>query len=134
MSTVQIDDTPLGTILTYGSVELRLCHLYAPGDIVSASALLRLEVVDRVEYADGIVVLSTTPRPQEVHPSVLGILFTHYIRHALLNHIDHRATHQALRHPSALLRRMTEAAFHQDITKRSLAASFAFQPSVRYFA
>jgi len=132
MSAVHVDDTPAGTVLTYGSVELRLCPLYHPGDLIRVSTLLRVEVVDRAEHADGIVILSTHPRPDHVRPSVMAVLFTHYIRHMALNHVDHASTQRTLKHPSESLRRLTEAAFHHDLTQRSVIASFAFTPTVRY--
>jgi hypothetical protein len=62
----------------------------------------------------------------------MAVLFTHYIRHAMLDHIDHRSTQHSLKHPSPSLQRLTEAAFLHDLIHRSVAASFAFNPIVRY--
>lgn len=132
MSHAQVDETPHGTILTYGSVELHLCPLYAPGDLLRVSTLLRIEVVNRVEHADGIVILSTVPRPDHPRPAVTGVLFTHYIRHAALNHIDLVSTRRELTHPREALRQLTERAFLFDLTQRSVTASLAFVPQVRY--
>lgn len=132
MSAVQIDATPAGTILTYGAVELRLCPLYQPGDLLRVSSLMRLEVVDRAEYADGIVILSKIPRRDQARPSVMAVLFTHYIRHAALDNVDHVSTLRSLRHPSEYLQHLTEAAFLHDLVQRSVTASLAFKPQVRY--
>jgi hypothetical protein len=133
MSEMQVDETAGGTVLTYGSVELRLCPLYHPGDLLRVSSLLRVEIVTRVEHADGVVIFAKLPREGGLRPSVYGVLFTHYIRHrAVIDDVDHNSTLHVLQHPSERLRFLTEQAFHVDLVQRSVAASLTYTPKVAY--
>lgn len=119
-------------VLTYGAVELHLFDSYAPGEIILIAPHTYLEVVDRVEKADGIVILATHPRPGQRWPGCTCVLFTHYQRHAFLDIVDHAATVTHLSLPTEHLRRATEIAFTRDLIRRSIAASFAYTPQVRY--
>lgn len=125
------DTHPTG-ILTYGSVELHLFDTYVPGEAIQIAHRTYLEVVDRVEKADGIIILATHPRPGHQRPGCTCVLFTHYQRHAFLDVVDHAATVTHLSLPTERLRQLTEMAFMRDLIRRSIAASFAYTPQVRY--
>lgn len=125
-------DTHAANILTYGSVELHLLDAYTPGDAIKVANRTYLEVVDRVEKADGIILLATHPRPGHARPGCTCVLFTHYLRHAFLDVVDHAATVTHLTLPTDSLRRLTEIAFMRDLIRRSVTASLIYTPQVRY--
>lgn len=123
---------PCETILTYGSVELCLYPSYHAGETIHIHSSLCADVVDRVEKADGIVILAMIPREGIVRPSCQCILFTHYYRRRYQDTVDHLRTCMELRTPTEALRRLTEQAFHHDMTVRSISASLTYVPKVRY--
>ncbi len=91
-----------------------------------------MEVVDSVEKADGIVVLGLLPREDQVRPSCQCVLFTHYYKHAFTDQVNHLETVAKLTFPSESVRLATERAFLMDLVRRSVTASLAYSPSVRY--
>jgi hypothetical protein len=120
-------------VLTYGSVELCLYQEYRIGEALRIHRNLFLEIVDRVEKADGIIVLGKIPSEDKTRrPTCICVLFTHYVRRPYLDLVDHAATVTHLTNPSESVRRATERAFLMDLTTRSVAASLAYTPSVRY--
>lgn len=119
-------------IRTYGSVELNLFPAYGLGDVIQVAGRIYMQVVDRVEDADGIVVLATTAREGHARPACTCVLFTHYKRHAFMDVVDHAATVTHLALPTDTMRMMTEIAFTRDLTRRSLAAALTYHPRVRY--
>jgi hypothetical protein len=120
-------------VLTYGSVELCLYQQYQIGEAIRIHGNLFMEIVDRVEKADGIIVLGSIPNEDKTRrPSCICVLFTHYVRRPFLDVVDHAATVQHLTRPTDLIRRATERAFMLDLTTRSVTASLAYTPSVRY--
>jgi hypothetical protein len=119
-------------VLSYGSVDLCLYQGYPAGDTVRVHRNLYMEVVDRVEKADGIVVLGLQPVEGQTRPTCHCVLFTHYFKHVYSDRVDHMTTVLRLTQPSESIRLATEKAFHLDLIRRSITASFAYNPSVRY--
>lgn len=120
-------------VLTYGAVDLCLYSLYQPGSTIRIHRHLFLEVVDRVEKADGIVVLGMMPNEvAKRRPICLSVLFTHYYRKPYFDVVDHAETVLRLTQPSESIRRATERVFMIDLVTRSVASSLAMTPSVRY--
>lgn len=123
-------------ILTYGSVELCLYKQYRNGEILQVRDNLYLEVVDLVEKADGVIVLGMVPNHERERsskrPACLCVLFTHYYRNQFIDAVDHAATVNKLTLPTETIRLATERAFLTDLVKRSVTASLAYNPSVRY--
>ena len=127
--------TLTGAILTYGSVELCLYQGYKAGETLRIHQNLYMEVVDRVEKADGIVVLGLLPNEGKgvpSRPSCQCVLFTHYYKHPIKDTVDHFTTVARLTFPTETVRRATEQTFIMDLVKRSVIASLAYSPSVRY--
>lgn len=120
-------------VLTYGSVDLCLYNLYKAGSTIRIHRNLYLEIVDRVEKADGIIVLGLMPNeiPQR-RPVCLSVLFTHYYRKPHFDAVDHAETVLRLSQPTESIRRTTERVFMIDLVTRSVASSLAMTPSVRY--
>lgn len=119
-------------ILNYGSVELCLENAYQNGTEIEVSRRLHIKVVDRVEKADGIIVLATVPLERRRRPGCICVLFTHYMRHPILDIVDHAVTVTHLSLPSEKIRLMTERAFCRDLVHRSITSSFTYNPKVRY--
>lgn len=93
-----------------------------------------MEVVDTVEKADGIIVLGMMPNEvAKRRPICLGVLFTHYYRQLLFDAVDHAETVLRLTKPTEATRLATERVFTLDLVSRSVTASLAMNPSVRYF-
>ena len=121
-----------GGILTYGSVELCLYRTYHTGEALRIHRNFFMEVVDRVEKADGIVVLGLLPRDNSTKPTCQCVLFTHYCKHVCKDAVDHAQTVIHLTSPSEAMRLATERAFLMDLVRRSVTASLIYSPSVRY--
>jgi hypothetical protein len=121
-----------GGFLTYGSVELCLYQSYHAGEAIRIHRNLFLEVVDRVEKADGIVVLGLLPREGHKRPACQCVLFTHYYKQEHVDMVDHAVTVARLTFPTEATRLATERAFMMDLVSRSVTASLAYSPSVRY--
>jgi hypothetical protein len=120
-------------VLTYGTVDLCLYNLYKAGSTIRIHNNLFLEVVDRVEKADGIIVLGLVPNEiAKRRPICLSVLFTHYYRKQHFDVVDHAETVLRLTQPSEAIRHATERVFTIDLVTRSVAASLAMNPSVRY--
>lgn len=127
------DVMPIRTgVLTYGSVELCLSAYYSAGETIHVGGQLYLQVVDGVEKADGIVILGLVERSYQQRPACLAVLFTHYLRHPIVDRVDHAATIIHLSDPTERLRRESEHAFQMDMIKRSVASSLAYTPQLRY--
>jgi hypothetical protein len=121
-------------VLTYGSVDLCLYNLYDAGSTLCIHRNLYMEVVDTVEKADGIIVLGLMPNEvAKRRPICLGVLFTHYYRKSQFEAVDHAETVLRLSRPTESTRLATERAFMIDLVTRSVTASLAMSPSVRYF-
>jgi hypothetical protein len=120
------------SILNYGSVELHLYRPYYSGEVLKVTDRLHIKVVDCVEEADGIIILAKVPRLPSQRPGCTCVLFTHYMRHLLVDRVDHVATITHLSLPTESIRLMTERAFIRDLMIRSTASSLAYQPEVRY--
>jgi hypothetical protein len=94
-----------------------------------------MEVVDTVEKADGIIVLGLMPNEvAKRRPICLSVLFTHYYRKPYFDAVDHAETVLRLTKPSESTRLATERVFAIDLVTRSVAASLAMTPSVRYLS
>lgn len=131
MDPMSANDVGHNGMLTYGSVELCLNREYTPGDVIKVDDRLYIEIVDRVEKADGIITLALVPRKDQ-RPSCLCVLFTHYMRKKDADMVDHVATVTHLSLPTETVRKMTERAFQRDLVTRSVSASLAYHPTVRY--
>ena len=120
------------SILTYGSVELCLNQDYEIGEVLPIDFRLRMQFVNRVEQADGIVILGLVAKEHLPRPACLCLLFSHYVRRFGCEGVDHLATLSDLREPTELIRLRTEQAIRQDLYQRSPLAVLAYQPRVQY--
>lgn len=119
-------------VLTYGSVELCLSELYPTGDTLVLDQRIRLQIVDCVEKADGIVILGLVPRDGEQRPSCLCLLYTHYYCQPDKDLVDHVTTLLYLSDPAESLRLLTELVVTNDLARRCPTAALIYSPKVQF--
>lgn len=120
-----------GAVLDYGSVRLRLCSLYTPGEEIRVDDRWRLSVVSDVEEADVLYILSLLEKEEDaLRPTCLCVMFSQYFRKRFTDLIDHASTATMIQRIPQLTMKL-DRALYVDLTRRSITASLAFQPKVR---
>lgn len=114
--------------------EVLRSDFFQPGDVLSMGGLTRMEIVEDVNHADGVIYLGRmNAEGVRSGPGVIAVFFTYYLKHPTFDLVDHEATILAIEQMTADRCEELSRSVHREIRTISWTASLCFNPNVVFF-
>lgn len=114
-------------------IEILPCQWFPPGYVVKVGHRTYLQVVEKVDHADGGVFMGGHSKAGSEQESIIAFFFTYFVQRYRSDAVDHQATIDAIQWLSPEGIADITKRIREDLWSRSISAGLCFNPYVVFF-